>query len=70
MKVNDQTIIFKIDNCAHYSVASCLEVDIVEILTKGNKILQLLKFLYKLAIIYSYPNPSKTGILMLLQICF
>lgn len=39
MKVNDQTIIFKIDNCAHYSVASCLEVDIVEILTKGNKIL-------------------------------
>lgn len=64
MKVNDQTIIFKIDNCAHYSVASCLEVDIVEILTKG------LKFLYKLAIIYSYPNPSKTRILMLLQICF
>lgn len=39
MKVNDQTIIFKIDNCAHYSVASCLEEDIVEILTKGNKIL-------------------------------
>lgn len=69
MKVNDQTIIFKIDNCAHYSVASCLEVDIVEILTKGKEN-TVLKFLYKLAIIYSYPNPSKTRILMLLQICF
>lgn len=39
MKVNEQTIIFKSVSTAHYSVASCLELDTVEILTKGNKIL-------------------------------
>lgn len=31
MKVNEQTIIFKSNSTADYSVTSCLEVDTVEI---------------------------------------